>query len=148
MSVLKDASSAALYGSRAANGVIMVTTRRGSGEKTTVQFNANYGWQAATRLPEYVNSGDYATLYNEAAINAGGAALYTADQIALFRNGSQPDLYPNTNWYKEVLREVAPQSDINLNINSPGKITSSYLGLSYLTQESLIPGKKPEQDRR
>lgn len=141
MSVLKDASSAALYGSRAANGVIMVTTKRGSGEKTTIQFNANYGLQAATRLPEYVNSGDYATLYNEAAINAGGAALYTADQIALFRSGSQPDLYPNMNWYKEVLREVAPQSDINLNINSPGKITSSYLGLSYLTQESLIPGK-------
>lgn len=145
MSVLKDAASASLYGSRAANGVIIVTTKRGSGEKTTIQFNANYGWQTAAYLPKFVNSTDYALLYNEAMTNGGGKAKYTPEQIELFRNGSQPDLYPNTDWYKEALRKSAPQSDVSLNINSPGKITSTYLGVTYMGQESLIPGKK--QDR-
>ncbi|QNR82958.1 TonB-dependent receptor [Pedobacter riviphilus] len=141
MSVLKDASSAALYGSRAANGVIMVTTKRGGGEKATIEFNANYGWQSPTRIAKYLGSVDYTTLYNEALTNVGRSPMYTPAQIELYRNGSQPDLYPNTDWYKEVLRPSAPQGDVNLNINAPGKITSSYLGLNYLTQESLIPNK-------
>ncbi|MBB6237461.1 TonB-linked SusC/RagA family outer membrane protein [Pedobacter sp. AK013] len=145
MSVLKDASSAALYGSRAANGVIMVTTKRGGGEKATIEFNANYGWQSPTRIAKYLGSVDYTTLYNEALTNVGRSPMYTPAQIELYRNGSQPDLYPNTDWYKEVLRPNAPQGDVNLNINAPGKITSSYLGLNYLTQESLIPNK--DQDR-
>lgn len=145
MSVLKDASSAALYGSRAANGVIVLTTKRGSGDRTTVQFNANYGWQTAAYLPEFANSAEYATLLNEAKTNFGAKPVYSAEQIELFRNGSQPDYYPNTNWYKEALRKSAPQSDLSLNVNSPGKTTSSYLGVNYLAQESLIPGKKQER---
>ncbi|WP_175635530.1 TonB-dependent receptor [Pedobacter ghigonis] len=145
MSVLKDASSAALYGSRAANGVIMVTTKRGGGDKVSIELNANYGWQSPTRISKYLGSVDYTTLYNEALTNVGRSPMYTPAQIELYRNGSQPDLYPNTDWYKEVLRSSAPQSDVNLNINAPGKTTSSYLGLNYLTQESLIPNK--DQDR-
>ncbi|ATP57583.1 SusC/RagA family TonB-linked outer membrane protein [Pedobacter ginsengisoli] len=145
MSVLKDASSAALYGSRAANGVIMVTTKRGNGDRTTVELNANYGWQSPTKIAKYVGSVDYATLYNEALTNAGGAPLFTAEQIGWYKDGSKPDLYPNTDWYDKVLRKTAPLSDINLNINAPGKITNSYLGVSYLSQESLIPNK--DQDR-
>lgn len=145
MSVLKDASSAALYGSRAANGVIMVTTKRGNGDRTTIDFNANYGWQSPSKIAKYVGSVDYATLYNEALTNAGGAPLFTAEQIQWYKDGSKPDLYPNTDWYDKVLRKTAPLSDINLNINAPGKITNSYLGVSYLSQESLIPNKN--QDR-
>ncbi|MGY0041305.1 TonB-dependent receptor plug domain-containing protein [Pedobacter sp. NJ-S-72] len=143
ISVLKDASSASLYGSRAANGVIMVTTKRGGGDRTIVELNADYGRQTATRLPKYVGSLDYANLYNEAlTTNAGAKPIFTDAQIQAYKDGSQPDLYPNTNWYKEVLRQSAPQSNISLNVNSPGKTTSSYLGVNYLTQESLIPGKK------
>lgn len=142
VSILKDASSAALYGSRAANGVIMVTTKRGGGDKTVVELNADYGFQKATFLPKYVGSVDYANLYNEARTNAGGKPLFTPAQIQAYQDGSQPDLYPNTNWYDQVLRKTAPQSNISLNVNSPGKTTSSYLGLNYLTQESLIPDKK------
>lgn len=145
MSVLKDASSAALYGSRAANGVIVVTTKRGGGEKAVISLNANYGWQSATKLPHYTNSADYATLYNEAMRNAGRSELFSADQIQKFTDGSDPDLYPNTDWYKTVIRSSAPQSDVNLNISAPGKITDYYLGLSYLNQASLIPDKT--QDR-
>ncbi|MBB6501938.1 TonB-dependent receptor [Pedobacter cryoconitis] len=145
ISVLKDASSAALYGSRAANGVIMVTTRRGGGDRTIVELNADYGFQSATRLPKYVGSVDYANLYNEALTNAGGKPIFTPAQIQAYQDGSQPDLYPNTNWYKEVLRKTAPESNISLNINSPGKTTSSYLGLNYLSQASLIPNKNQKR---
>ncbi|QNL50599.1 TonB-dependent receptor [Olivibacter sp. SDN3] len=145
MSILKDASSAALYGSRAANGVIVVTTKRGGGERPTISFNANYGVQLATKLPNYTNSEDYATLYNEAMRNAGRSELFNADEIRMFGDGSDPDLYPNTDWYKEVIRNSAPQSDVNLNISAPGKVTDYYLGLSYLNQSSLIPDKT--QDR-
>jgi TonB-linked SusC/RagA family outer membrane protein len=145
MSVLKDASSAALYGSRAANGVILVTTKRGSGEKTTVELNANYGWQTPTRIAKYLGSVDYVNLYNEALTNAGLPKVFTDEQIQKYQSGNEPDLYPNTDWYKEVLKKSAPLSDINLNINSPGKITSSYLGVSYLTQESLVPDRSQQR---
>lgn len=145
MSVLKDASSASLYGSRAANGVILVTTKRGGGDRAVVNLNINTGWQSATFLPEFADAPSYARLYNEAMVNVGKAPLFTDEQIGYYEDGSKPDLYPNTDWQKEVLRSSAPQTDINLNINAPGKITKYYLGLNYLAQESLIPGKK--QDR-
>ncbi|WP_461489829.1 SusC/RagA family TonB-linked outer membrane protein [Pontibacter sp. HJ8] len=142
MSVLKDASAASIYGSRAANGVIVVTTKTGkNSEKTTVGFNAIYGWQSPTRLPEYMDAVGYARFHNEAMTNAGKAPNYTEEQIQKFANGSDPDMYPNTNWYDLVLRETAPQSDINLNISSSGKSTSYYLGASYFNQQSLLPGK-------
>lgn len=145
MSVLKDASSAALYGSRAANGVIVVTTKRGSAKKVTVEINTSYGWQSATKLPDYVNSADYARLYNEALNNAGRAPIFTDEEIQKFADGSEPDLYPNTDWYETVLRSAAPQREASLSISAPGKVTDYYLGVSYFDQESLIPGKK--QDR-
>lgn len=145
MSVLKDAASASLYGSRAANGVILVTTKRGTGERTTVQLNANYGWQSAAYLPKFANSATYATLYNEALVNGGGKPQFTQEEINFYNEGNDSDFYPNTDWFDLVLKKTAPQRDISLNINSPGKITSSYLGVTYLDQESLIPGKK--QDR-
>lgn len=145
MSVLKDASSAALYGSRAANGVILITTKRGSGSGTSISFNTSYGWQNATRLPDYVNSVDYANLYNEALSNAGRSPVYNDEQIRMFGDGSNPDLYPNTNWYDEVLQKNAPQREANLSIRAPGELANYYLSLSYFDQESMIPDKK--QDR-
>lgn len=141
MSVLKDASSAAMYGSRAANGIITVTTKRGKGDRVILSFNGNYGLQSATRLPNWSNSTDYTMLYNEAMANAGRNPLFSEEQIQQFRDGSNPDLYPNIDWYREVLRETAPQSDLNLNLIAPGNNTDYYLGLSHLHQASLIPNK-------
>ncbi len=141
MSLLKDASAASIYGSRAANGVIVVTTKKGNVDKTTISLNANYGFQSATRLPQYMDAVGYARFYNEAMTNAGKTPTYTDEQIQKLGNGSDPDNYPNTNWYKAVLRDAAPQSDINLNIASSGKATNYYLGASYMNQQSLIPNK-------
>lgn len=145
MSVLKDAASASLYGSRAANGVILVTTKRGGGERAVIGFNANYGFQSATFLPEYADAVTYAELYNKAMLNVGKTATFTPEVIEKYKNQSEPDLYPNNNWYDEVLRHSAPQREVGLNVNAPGKITNYYLGLNYFDQQSLVPGRK--QDR-
>ncbi|WP_400261721.1 SusC/RagA family TonB-linked outer membrane protein [Sphingobacterium sp. SG20118] len=145
MSVLKDAASASLYGSRAANGVILVTTKRGGGDRAVIGFNANYGFQSASYLPEFADAVGYAELYNKAMKNAGKAPTFSDDVINKFKNQTDPDYYPNNDWYKEVLRSSAPQRDFGLNVNAPGKITNYYLGLNYFDQESLVPGRK--QDR-
>jgi TonB-linked SusC/RagA family outer membrane protein len=145
MSVLKDAASASLYGSRAANGVILVTTKRGGGERAVIGFNANYGFQNATFLPEYADAVTYAELYNKAMLNVGKTATFTPEVIEKYKNQSEPDFYPNNNWYDEVLRHSAPQREVGLNVNAPGKITNYYLGLNYFDQQSLVPGRK--QDR-
>ena len=145
MSVLKDAASASLYGSRAANGVILVTTKRGGGDRAVIGFNANYGFQSATYLPEYADAVGYAELYNKAMVNAGKAPTFKQDVIDKFKNQTDPDYYPNNDWYKEVLKGSAPQRDFGLNVNAPGKITNYYLGLNYFDQQSLVPGRK--QDR-
>jgi TonB-linked SusC/RagA family outer membrane protein len=142
ISVLKDAAAASIYGSRAANGVLVINTKRGKGEdKGTVEFNTTYGLQSPTRLPKYTNATDYATLLNEALTNAGRAALYTPEQIQKFGNGSDPDNYANTDWYKLALRKNPAQSNSTISISSAGKATNYYLSASYLNQESLVPNK-------
>lgn len=145
MSVLKDAASASLYGSRAANGVILVNTKNGGGDRAIVGFSANYGLQSATYLPDYANSVEYATLYNRAMKNAGKAEAFSADVIEKYKNGSEPDLYPNTDWYKEVLKSTAPQKDLSVNITAPGKITKYYIGLNYFDQQSLVPSRSQKR---
>lgn len=141
MSVLKDAASASLYGSRAANGVILITTKSGGGDKPAIGFSANYGWQNSTRLPDFANSLEYIELYNRADENAGKAPTFTEDIINKYRTGEDPDLYPNTDWYKEIVNQGAPQRDVSVNITAPGELADYYLGLNYFDRESLSPGR-------
>lgn len=139
MSVLKDAASASIYGSRAANGVILITTKRGKDGKMMIDVNTSYGVSSPTRLPDYLGSADFARLYNEGLTNAGKNPLFTDDQIKKFEDGSDPDHYPNTNWYKEALRKNPAYKDIQVGINGSSKNTTYYLSLGYLNQQSLVP---------
>lgn len=102
ISVLKDAS-AAIYGARAANGVILVTTKRGKEGKATVTFNAAGGFSSPTRLPEMANSFEYATMVNE--INPG---TYTDKDLQLFRDGTDPWGHPDTDWFDEAIKPASP----------------------------------------
>ena len=141
MSVLKDAASASIYGSRAANGVILVTTKKGAEGKMTIDLTANYGIQSPTRRPEYLGSADYAMLFNEAMANAGKQPRFTADEITKFQTGSDPDLYPNTDWYDRALVSNPAIKDLQLNFSGSTKATSYYLGLGGLNQESFVQDK-------
>lgn len=141
MSVLKDASSAAIYGARAANGVLLITTKRGKEGRMSVDLNASYGWQSPTRLPDYLGSADFARLYNEAMTNAGKQPRYTEEEISKFASGSDRDLYPNTDWYDEALANRPAYKDIQLGVTGSSNKTQYYLGAGYLGQQSLVQNK-------
>lgn len=139
ITVLKDAA-AAIYGSRAAYGVILVTTKKGKGGKARVSYDFQYGKQVGTYLPAKLGSYDYALLANEAAANAGTAKPFTDENLQTIRDGSKPDLFPNNNWYDLVYRKSAPLSQHDLTISGGGN-TKYFLGLGYMKQASLLPGK-------
>ncbi|CAG5016930.1 TonB-dependent receptor P3 [Dyadobacter sp. CECT 9275] len=115
ISVLKDAS-AAIYGARAANGVILITTKRGKVGKPVIDYTFNQGFVNPTRLPKMANSAQFAGYVNELQVKAGQGIRYTDDEIRKFADGSDPLNYPNTDWFGEVLKKVTTQSRHNLNI--------------------------------
>lgn len=137
--VLKDAA-AAIYGSRAAYGVVLVTTKRGAGGKMRVNYNLMVGNQKATYLPKKAGAVDYMILRNEAAGNVGTSLPFTEANIEKARLGNEPDMFPNNNWYDLVYRNAAPLTQHDLNI-SGGGATRYYLGLAYMNQASLQPDK-------
>lgn len=138
ISFLKDAASASIYGSRAANGVILIETKKGSTGKTSITYNNNFGWQSASELPEFLDSWEYAEYYNMAMRNMGLADAYTPEQIQKFRDGSDPDNYPNVNHLKWLLGTGSGfQQQHNLGFQSVSGNTSYNLSLGYRTQDGL-----------
>lgn len=99
ISILKDAASAAIYGSKAANGVILITTKKGKDGRAQVNYTGSVGWMTPTALVDKMSSGDYATMYNQALVNAGKSPRFTEEEIRKFHDGSDPYNYPNTDWY-------------------------------------------------
>ncbi len=140
ISILKDASASAIYGSRAAYGVILITTKRGKKGEMTINYNAYYGIQSATILPSWVGAYDYATLRNEAAANAGKAPVYSAGDLTKIQNQSDPDRFPDNDWYALTLKNTAPVMEHAINV-SGGDKTRYYLSGAYFNQNSLVPGK-------
>ena len=98
INVLKDAASAAIYGSRAANGVLLITTKRGKEGKPTFRYNGSVGVNTPMHMPETVSSAQYARIMNEAAANMNQDPIYTAEQILGYENGADPNRYPSTDW--------------------------------------------------
>lgn len=143
ISILKDAASAAIYGTRAANGVILIETKRGQTGKLQVGYNSYTGWQKPTELPDFVPSWEYAQLRNEANTNAGQAKTYTDDDIAKFKSGSDPDKYPNVPHLKNLLNSgTGFQTNHNLNF-SGGDAKNSYLfSVGYLNHAGLVDENK------
>ncbi|MDQ3681830.1 MAG: TonB-dependent receptor [Bacteroidota bacterium] len=141
ISILKDAAAAA-YGARSANGVILVTTRRGSTGKTSFGYTGSYGWQIPTRLPEYVNSYDFARLYNQAAKNDNPNATptYNDEAIQKYKDGSDRDRYPNTDWIKESIRPSAPQTQHTVTLRGGGKQARFFASAGYFNQEGIWYG--------
>lgn len=133
--VLKDASSTAIYGSRASNGVVLVTTKKGKAGKVEISYDFMYGVQQPTSLPKIADSWVYAELYNEAAVNSGRAAKFTPEQIAQFRNGGL-----NVNWVKELYHRNSPQSSHNVSMTGGNDQLSYMASLGYMDQNSMFKG--------
>ena len=135
ISILKDGSSS-IYGARAGNGVILVTTKRGLDQKPVIAANSSYTLQGITAMAKPVGSGQYAELQNELFTNQGLTAPYTDQQVQKYYSGTDPQ-YPNTDWYKETIRSWAPQTQQNISVRG-GNDRIKYYGLvGYLDQESM-----------
>ncbi len=140
ISVLKDASSAAIYGNRAANGVILITTKRGSSGKMTVNYNGYVGIQEATALPDVFNAVDYTTLYNEAAVNTGFQPKYSDEDIQKFASGSDP-MFPDINYF-DVYYDKAKIQDHRVNVSGGSETLQYAFMVGYLNQEGILVGTK------
>jgi TonB-linked SusC/RagA family outer membrane protein len=140
ISILKDAS-AAVYGSRAANGVMLITTKRGKTGKPNISYSFNQGFSSPTRLPKMADAATYAQIRNEIQYYtnpAGGMnQFYTADQLQKFRDGSDPVNYPNTNWQTATLKKMATQNQHSLSVNGGNESVRYYVSLGMLGQNSL-----------
>ena len=141
VSVLKDAASSAIYGARAANGVILVTTKQGNQkEKTTVSYSGYVGFQTPTALPDLVNGREYMELANEAYIAAGFGKLYQDEAFEAYDRGDSPNDYSNTDWVKEVYKKSAMQTGHNISVRGGTEKSGYYMSYGYLNQDGLIVG--------
>lgn len=140
VSILKDAS-ASIYGAQAANGVILVTTRRGKKGKPQITYNFNQGFSTPTRLPQMADAPTYAQILNEIQYynnpTGGLNQKYTAEEIQKFGNGSDPINYPNTNWLKTVLRSSAPQHRHTLGVSGGSDDVRYLVSLGNLFQDGI-----------
>jgi TonB-linked SusC/RagA family outer membrane protein len=140
ISVLKDAS-AAVYGSRAANGVILVTTKRGKTGKPSISYSFNQGFSSPTRLPKMADASTYATIMNEIQYYdnpAGGMnQYYTAAQIQKYADGSDPLNYPNTDWQKATLKKTAIQNQHSLSVTGGSENVRYFVSLGMIAQDGI-----------
>lgn len=137
--LLKDAAAAAVWGNRGANGVLYVKTKRGQNQPLQLNVKAQYGLQAPTRLPEFLGSYDYATLYNEARVNdyGAGAETYTDADLEAYRTGSDPYGHPDVNWFDQVLRQVSPMANYDLTARGGSSTVKYFVLLDVTTNKGL-----------
>ncbi len=138
ISVLKDAASSSIYGNRAANGVIIITTKRGAAGKMNVSYNGYFGSQKATSLPDVLNSVEYATLKNEAATNDGTTRPYSDSDIQKFTAHNDP-LYPDINYF-DVYYGKAIMQNHRLNISGGSDHVQFAFMMGHLNQDGILVG--------
>ena len=131
ISILKDAAATAVYGVRGANGVVLVTTKRGSKEKIQVTARATVKLSQIKRLPEYLSSYDYARLANEARAMSGEADIYTPIQLDIIKNNLDPELYPNVNWIDEIIKKTSLQENYYASARGGGDVAQYFVSVGY-----------------
>ena len=130
--ILKDAASAAIYGSRAANGVILVTTKKGATGQATVNYDVSYGWQNPWKKREILNAGEYMVIMNESRLNDGNLPLFNSDQMATAGNG--------TDWQDETFYYNAPVQNHQVSVSGGTEKASYFLSFGYFDQAGIVGG--------
>jgi TonB-linked SusC/RagA family outer membrane protein len=136
--VLKDASATAVYGVRGANGVVLVTTKKGVAGKLTINVKANAGLSHSPRMPNYVDANQYAALANEAAVSRGMNPIYNDVDLAMFKSGLDPDLYPNVNWRDIILKDYTWNQQVHLSASGGGEVARYYISLGVMNKDALF----------
>lgn len=148
ISVLKDAAAASIYGAKAAAGVILITTKRGSKSDMSISYNGEFGWEIPTEQPEMVGVTRFLEMYNELSYNdnpgAGFYQQYTADQVKNWvkNNASDPDNYPITDWKNMILKDNAPRMSHVVSVNGGNDAVRTKVSLSYDEVGALYNGRK------
>ena len=137
-SIVKDASATAVYGMRGANGVVLITTKKGQAGKPKVTFRSEQTHLRGLRFPNYIEGWEFATLMNEACTVGGVAIPWTDEEIETFRDGSDPYNYPSVNWTDEVLKKNAFQSINNLSVSGGNETIRYYISLGFTSQSGLF----------
>lgn len=144
ISVLKDAASAAIYGSKASNGVILITTKRGKTGKARISYNGYVGIQRPTETIDRLSSYDYARLFNQSLVAEGLNPRFSDDDLKKFKDGSSPYTHPNTDWYNEAY-QTGVQHSHNVSV-SGGTEDVKYMGsVGYLHQTGVLPNSERQQ---
>ena len=141
-SILKDASASAMYGVRGANGVIVITTKRGKIGAPQVSFHVEHSINQPTQLPKFLNAPDYMTLLNELATQDNVALPFTQQQIDRTRSGYDPDLYPDVNWVDAITKDYAYTTRGNLEVSGGSDFLRYSIVTSYFKETGLL-----EQDK-
>lgn len=145
--VLKDAAATAVYGSEGANGVVLITTKRGRAQKTIVSFNAQYSIATPTRMPDLMNSWEYLSLWNEASWNDAGnpdwdnymatLAPYSEEALEMYRSGVDPDLYPNAMW-TDLLKNHTQNQRYTINFRGGSEKTKFFVSGAYYSEDGIF----------
>lgn len=143
ISVLKDAASAAIYGSKAANGVVLITTKRGKTGQTKISYSGYLSFQNATNMIERMGSYEYASLLNQALEAEGMSKRFNDTELQKFKDGNDP-LYPDTDWY-DLAYKTGVQHRHNVNINGGSENVKYIASLGYLNQTGILPNAGREQ---
>lgn len=128
-SILKDASATAVYGVRGANGVVLVTTKRGTEQKLKITGRANLTVSYLNKMPQYLDAFDYAKLANEASVVSGKNPRYTDRELEIIKYGLDPDMYPNVDWQKEILNRTSLQQTYYVSAQGGGSIARYFISL-------------------
>lgn len=143
ISVLKDAASAAIYGSKASNGVILITTKRGKSSKPQISYSGYVSFQNATNMVDRLSSAEYASMYNDVLVAEGKTPRFDEEEMQKFRDGTDPD-YPNTDWY-DLAYKTGILHRHNININGGTENVKYMASVGYLNQTGVLPNASREQ---
>ncbi len=138
VTVLKDAAAVAPYGIGGANGVILITSKRGQQGKVSLKYDGYYGIQQPTQIPEFLDAYGYANALNIANENIGNARTFSDEVLQKFKDGSDPDRYPNTDWVHEIINFQAPITKHNISFTGGTEKVRFFSSLGYLYQEGVV----------
>jgi TonB-linked SusC/RagA family outer membrane protein len=137
-SILKDATATALYGVRGANGIILITTKRGSEQAPKVSFKAEYGVTQPVKLPKMANTSEWIDFFNSLYTGEGASPAISASEKEKYLNGSDPDLYPSVDWVKTIYKDFANTGRINVNVTGGSSKVRYYVGGSYYSEGGIF----------
>ncbi|TRX21662.1 SusC/RagA family TonB-linked outer membrane protein [Flavobacterium franklandianum] len=146
ITVLKDGAETAMYGSRGANGVILITTKRGSDGKIKIDFKDEFIYNSRTFTPDFEDGLTYANLLNESRITRNQGPIYKPEELEILRLGLDPDLYPNVNWKDKLLKDGAMTYRANLNMSGGGPTSRYFVSGSYIDEGGMYAVDKSLKD--